>query len=106
MAILQTTLGSALLCLAMIQANIQSGDDTSEYPIYRLSALICMAILQTTICCALLCLAILQATICGALLCLGDGTSNFLLYSACRYVSRRSLPAASRRSRRWVSRRS
>jgi hypothetical protein len=43
-----------------------------------------------------------------------DDTSDYLLYSVCRYVSRwsrlgasrRSLPAASRRSRRWVSRRS
>jgi hypothetical protein len=69
-----------------------SGDATSDYPIYRLSALFCMAILlQTTICGALLCLAILQPTICGALrvLCLsGDATSGYLLYSACRYVSR------------------
>jgi hypothetical protein len=40
-----------------------SRDTTTDYPIYPLSALICMAIQQTTICCALLRLAILQATI-------------------------------------------
>jgi hypothetical protein len=43
------------------------GDITSDYPIYRLSALICMAILQPTIWCtllgAILCLVMLQATI-------------------------------------------
>ena len=68
-------------------------------------------------CCALICLRRLQRTICGALLCLAmiqANTSEYLLYSACQYVSRwsrlgtsrRSLPAASRRSCRWVSRRS
>jgi hypothetical protein len=34
------------------------------------AALICMVILQTTLCCALPCLAILLPNICGALLCL------------------------------------
>jgi hypothetical protein len=43
MAILQTTMCCALLCLAMLQVTIDC----------RLSALICTAILQTTICCAL-----------------------------------------------------
>jgi hypothetical protein len=43
--------------------SILPGAATSDYLIIRLSALICMAILQTTICCALLCLAVLQATI-------------------------------------------
>jgi hypothetical protein len=48
-----------------------SGDDTSEYPIYQLSALICMAMVQTIICCALLlCLQLIRATICGTLICL------------------------------------
>jgi hypothetical protein len=68
---------SALLCLLSsdtaadyLRCSTLSGDDTSEYPIYRLSALIYMAILQTTLYCDLLCLAILQATICGTLLCL------------------------------------
>jgi hypothetical protein len=49
-----------------------SVDSTADHPIYRLSALICIAILQMTICCALLCPAILQPTICGALLCLAS----------------------------------
>jgi hypothetical protein len=45
------------------------GDATNDSPIYRLPALTCTAILQTTTCCALLYLATLQATTCCALLC-------------------------------------
>jgi hypothetical protein len=45
-----------------------SVDSTADYLICRLSALICMAILQMTICCTILCVAILQPTICGALI--------------------------------------
>jgi hypothetical protein len=65
---------SALLYLSILQPTIRSTD----YPLHSVwrysnllsyvSALMCLAILQTTICCALLCLAILQATVCGALL--------------------------------------
>jgi hypothetical protein len=40
-----------------------SRDATSDYPFYRLSALICTAVIQSTICCALLYLAVLQETI-------------------------------------------
>jgi hypothetical protein len=50
------TTNDSLLCSTL------SRDTTTDYPIYRLSALICMAILQTTLCSALLCLAILCTT--------------------------------------------
>jgi hypothetical protein len=40
-----------------------SVDATADYPIYRLSALIGKAMLQTPVYCALLCLAILPPTI-------------------------------------------
>jgi hypothetical protein len=50
---------------------------TTKYPIYRLSALLYVAIIQTTICCALLCLAILC-------------TTDYPLYYACRYNYRPS----------------
>jgi hypothetical protein len=51
----QTT-NESLLCYTL------SHDTSTDYRIYRLSALICMAILKTTICCTLLCLAILCTT--------------------------------------------
>jgi hypothetical protein len=63
---------SALLYLSILQLTTRSTDfprcsvwrhTTTDYPNYRLPALICMAILQTTICCALLYLAMLQGTI-------------------------------------------
>ena len=40
-----------------------SRDTTNEYRFYRLSALICTAMLLTNICIALLCSAMLQVTI-------------------------------------------
>jgi hypothetical protein len=91
--------------------SIISRDTTTDYPIYRLSALKLMVILQTTLS---------RDTATDYLLYLrcstlsGDTTSHYLLYSARRYVSRRSrllirrrsLPVAGWRSRRWVSQRS
>jgi hypothetical protein len=79
-----------------------SVDSTTDYPIYRISVLICMAILQTIIFCAVLCLAILQQTLCAALLCLAiiqlaipfalpiDITTDYPLCSVSRYYNRLS----------------
>jgi hypothetical protein len=87
MALLPPPIYCALLCLAILQPTIHSDlsrnttndcllysivsrDIPTAYPIFRLSALICMAMLQTPLSCALLCLPILQPTTCGDLLCL------------------------------------
>jgi hypothetical protein len=58
-------------------------DIASDYPIYRLSALIYVAMLLTTLCGALLCLAILQPITCAALLCLAmlQATIQFTDYA-------------------------
>jgi hypothetical protein len=65
-----------------------SVDSTSDYPIYRLSALICIGILQTIICCALLCSTLLYSILsrdtttdylrCSTLY--GDVTSDYPIY--------------------------
>jgi hypothetical protein len=60
--ILQPTIGCDLHYLDYPMRSTLSVDSATDYPIYRISALICMAILQTTISCPLLCLAILQPT--------------------------------------------
>jgi hypothetical protein len=94
----------ALLCLLILQPTIRSDmysdttnesllcsslsrDFTTNYLIYRLSALICVVILQPTRYGALPCLAILQPTIWRSTLS-GHDSSHYLLYSACQYVSR------------------
>jgi hypothetical protein len=87
--VLQLTICCALLCVASLQLSITdyptcstlSVDSTTDYPIYRLSALICLPILQPTILCALLCLLILQPTIQSA---------DFALCSVYRYYNRLS----------------
>jgi hypothetical protein len=133
LATLQRAIRSPLLWRVSLQLAMRSPlpilpvDSKTDYTLSstcryynRLSALLCLASLVT-----------LQLTICSTLpvdvqrcsTLSGDNTSDYLLYSICRYVrrwsrlgaSRRSLPAASRRSRRavsclrsrrWVSRRS
>jgi hypothetical protein len=67
-----------------------SVDSTADYPIYRLSALICMAILQMTICRALLCLAILETDYLRCSTMPGVTTTDYPLCSTCRYYNRLS----------------
>jgi hypothetical protein len=107
MAILQTNLCCALLCLAIPQPTIRSdlyGETTSDsllcstlsrdtitdYLINQLSALICMAILQTTLCCTQPCLAILCTP--DYLQCSMSGvtTTDYPLCSTCLYYNRLS----------------
>jgi hypothetical protein len=81
---LQTTIGCALLCLAILQLAIRSPlpvDITTDYLLFQLSALLCLAILQPTILYALPSLLILQPTI---------SLTDYPLCSVLRYYNRLS----------------